>query len=187
MRVRTGLTGAFAAACCFITAHASEFIVYNIVPFSPGREAEAAADAIELREKTGIDRPLYSLTLDPCREPLTNQIVEATASYRAFRAALEGADVRPGILVQAILGHAWRGEFGESNYLSLDASLAFEEVAVFRFSPFRPVRVTFTFDHGGWRRSGRRTSSGRCLIASPNWNKKARSGRRMVHGRTAQN
>ena len=80
MRVRTGLAGAFAAACCVIAAHASEFTVYNIVPFSPGREAEAAADAIELREKAGVDRPLYSLTLDPCREPLTNQIVEAIAS-----------------------------------------------------------------------------------------------------------
>ena len=115
MRVRTGLAGAFAAACCVIAAHASEFTVYNIVPFSPGHEAEAAADAIELREKAGVDRPLYSLTLDPCREPLTNQIVEAIASYRVFRAALEGSDVRPGILVQAILGHAWRGEFGERN------------------------------------------------------------------------
>ena len=58
MRVRTGLAGAFAAACCVIAAHASEFTVYNIVPFSPGREAEAAADAIELREKAGVDRPL---------------------------------------------------------------------------------------------------------------------------------
>ena len=36
----------------------------------------------------------------------------------------------------------------EGDYLSLDASLAFEEAAVFRFSPFRPVRVTFTFDDG---------------------------------------
>jgi len=86
-------------------AAGSDFVNYNILPFSPGAEAQVAADAVEYRNRTGCDLVLYSLTLHPEGKPAMEKVERHVESYRALRKALEGTNVRLGVLVQAILGH----------------------------------------------------------------------------------
>ena len=110
------------AALCWLTAMLSlvtgnvlaqmrtdgeAFRLYNIVPMYIGHETEQAARCIEMYERTGADLALYSLTLHPEGNPARAKVDRYIASYRAFAKALEGTKVRPGVLVQAILGH-WR-------------------------------------------------------------------------------
>ena len=93
---------AFAASAVALGA---DFTLYNIVPFSPGREDVAAADAKEYYERTGSDLVLYSLTLHPEGRPAIEKPVRYVDSFKKFKAALEGTGIRTGILVQSILGH----------------------------------------------------------------------------------
>ena len=79
--------------------------LYNVVPMYLGHEAEQAARCVEMFERTGEDTALYSLTLHPEGRPATDKVDRYVASYRAFAAALKGTNVKPGILVQSILGH----------------------------------------------------------------------------------
>lgn len=81
------------------------FTMYNIIPFSPGREEVAAKDVKEYTQRTGNRIVLYSLTLHPEGKPATLKVDAAVESYGKFAKLLEGTDVRPGILLQAILGH----------------------------------------------------------------------------------
>ena len=81
------------------------FTMLNIVPFSPGAEERAAADCREYAARTGQRDCLYSLTLHPEGVPAIEKVERAVESYRRFATALEGSDVRPGILLQAIVGH----------------------------------------------------------------------------------
>ena len=60
---------AFAAALAASVAFGADFTLYNVVPFSPGAERVAAADAREYLERTGNDLVLYSLTLHPEGRP----------------------------------------------------------------------------------------------------------------------
>ena len=84
------------------------FRLYNIVPMYLGHEAaEQAARCVDMYERTGEDLALYSLALHPEGRPAKAKADRYIASYRAFAKALEGTPVRPGVLVQAILGH-WR-------------------------------------------------------------------------------
>ena len=83
----------------------SGFTIYNVMPYSPDREEVAAADAIELQARTGVDLAMYSLTLHPEGKPAMAKAEKYVASFRKFKAALAGSKVRAGILVQAILGH----------------------------------------------------------------------------------
>ena len=96
----TGVALAIAAA-----ASGAGFTLYNVVPFSPGSESVAAADAKEYRERTGNDLVLYSLTLHPEGRPAIEKVRRYVESFHSFKAALDGSDVRAGVLVQAILGH----------------------------------------------------------------------------------
>lgn len=77
----------------------------DIVPFSNGHEDVAARDMVEYAERTGNTIALYSLTLHPESVPASAKVDVAVESYRRFAKALEGSSVRPGILLQAILGH----------------------------------------------------------------------------------
>lgn len=79
--------------------------LYNVVPLYIGHEAEQAARCVDLYERTGEDLALYSLTLHPEGRPARAKVDRYIASFRAFAKALEGTRVRPGVLVQAILGH----------------------------------------------------------------------------------
>ena len=81
------------------------FTIYNVVPFSPGRESVAAADMKDLRLRTGVDTALYSLTLHPEGKPAIEKVERYVESFRKFKAALSGSDVKAGVLVQSILGH----------------------------------------------------------------------------------
>ena len=83
----------------------SDFTLYNIVPFSPGREEQSAADCREYRDRTGCDLVLYSLTLHPEGRPAMEKVERYVASYRRLKRELSGSNVRLGVLVQAILGH----------------------------------------------------------------------------------
>ena len=86
---------------CLLAAEA----VFNIAPYSPGNEARTAADMAEYVRRTGNRTVLYSLTLHPEGRPATVKVDKALESYRRFRDACAGTDVRCGILLQAILGH----------------------------------------------------------------------------------
>lgn len=99
-------------ALCGIAAMASDwswqrnpYLALNVVPYSPGCEAQAAADARAYVERTGDDIVLYSLTLHPEGRPARNKLMRCLESYRAFVRELEGSKVKPGILIQAVLGH----------------------------------------------------------------------------------
>ena len=94
-----------AVAAGRLSGDTAEFRLYNIVPICEGREAEQAARCIDMYERTGEDMALYSLTLHPEGRPAKAKVDRCIASYRAFAKALEGSPVRPGVLVQAILGH----------------------------------------------------------------------------------
>ena len=81
------------------------FTFLNVVAYAPGKEDVAAADMREYAARTGNDIVLYCLTLHPEGKPAFAKVEEAVASYRRFAAALKGSAVRPGILLQAIVGH----------------------------------------------------------------------------------
>lgn len=81
------------------------FTVLNIIPAMPGNEDIAAADAKEYAEKTGCANVLYSLTLHPEGCPAMAKVDRLIESYRVWAKKLEGTAAKPGILLQAILGH----------------------------------------------------------------------------------
>ena len=95
----------FASAALPATAPDARFTLYNVIPYSPGREAQCAADCREYLARTGCDLVLYSLTLHPEGRPAMEKVRRCLASYRALRRELEGSGVRLGVLVQSILGH----------------------------------------------------------------------------------
>ena len=81
------------------------FCFYNVVPCSPGQEKLLADQMIELEKRTGIRIALYTLTLHPEGFPASRKAEYLTDSYRRFSSALAGSRVRPGVLIQSILGH----------------------------------------------------------------------------------
>ncbi|MBQ2629059.1 MAG: hypothetical protein IJG13_05215, partial [Kiritimatiellae bacterium] len=83
----------------------TDFTLYNVMPYSPGREAQSAADCVEYMARTGCDLVLYSLTLHPEGKPAMEKVERYVASYRALKRQLEGSGVRLGVRVQAIIGH----------------------------------------------------------------------------------
>lgn len=83
----------------------ADYLALNVVPFSPGNEVQAAADARTYAERTGDELVLYSLTLHPEGRPATNKLYRCLESYRKFAKALEGSVAKPGILIQSVLGH----------------------------------------------------------------------------------
>lgn len=88
-----------------VSAAPRSFTHYNVIPLSAGREATAAADAVELHARTGVNLALYSLTLHPEGVPAIEKAERYVESFRAFKRALSGTPVRAGVLVQSILGH----------------------------------------------------------------------------------
>ena len=101
--MRTAVVAAVLAAEAI--AFAADFTLYNVVPFSPGRENVAAADAKDYFARTGNDLALYSLTLHPEGRPAIDKVRRYVESFGKFKAELGESGVRAGILVQAILGH----------------------------------------------------------------------------------
>ena len=92
------------------------FRFYNIVPCNLGREKLQAQDVIELEARTGINVALYSLTLHPEGVPARKKADLLIESYRKFSRALQGSKVRPGVLLQSILGHWSRVDRDEEKW-----------------------------------------------------------------------
>ncbi|MBR2509420.1 MAG: hypothetical protein IKB71_06700 [Lentisphaeria bacterium] len=92
------------------------FTFYNIVPCNPGNEELAAQDVIELEKLSGIDIALYTLTLHPEGFPANKKADFLIDSYRKFSKALQGSKVRPGVLIQSILGHWPRVDKNEEQW-----------------------------------------------------------------------
>ena len=81
------------------------YLFFNVVPCSIGQEQQQAQQMIELEKRTGIDIALYSLTLHPEGVPTSRKAEILLESYRKFSRLLSGSAVRPGVLIQSILGH----------------------------------------------------------------------------------
>jgi hypothetical protein len=91
-----------------IAVHGSlfaDFFIYNVTAFSPGTEECAAAQAKDLKDKTGVDMALYCLSLHPQGRPAIDKAKNCIESFVKFKKALEGSGVKAGVLVQSILGH----------------------------------------------------------------------------------
>ena len=99
------LVGTVLAVLCAGAARSADFTVYNVLPFSPGREAQCAEDCRGYMAATGGDLCLYSLSLHPEGRPAMEKVERYLESYRALRRELDGSGVRLGVLVQSILGH----------------------------------------------------------------------------------
>ena len=92
-------------AAAGMTAAEPDYLFFNIVPCSIGQEEQQAQNMIELEKRTGIDIALYCLSLHPEGAPASKKADRLIGSYRKFSRALAGSKVRPGILIQSILGH----------------------------------------------------------------------------------
>ena len=92
------------------------FAFFNIVPCQPGQEELQARSMLELEAKTGIDVALYCLTLHPEGFPASRKAEYLVESYRRFSRALQGSKVRPGVLLQSILGHWPRVDKDEEHW-----------------------------------------------------------------------
>ena len=82
-----------------------DFHFFNIIPYSPGREKELAADVIDYVEKTNNDTVLYCLSLHPEGFPAMKKALQMVESYRTLKKELAGTKVQLGVLIQSILGH----------------------------------------------------------------------------------
>ena len=78
---------------------------YDIVPYSPGHEAELARDIRAVHETSGLNVFLYCLSLDPSGRPAFDHVQKAMASFRKLKAELGDAPLELGILLQSIRGH----------------------------------------------------------------------------------
>ena len=81
------------------------FLAFNILPYSPGREQELAENAVDYFKQTGNDLVLYCMTLHPEGYPAMSKAERMIESYRLFKAELAGTGVQLGVLIQSILGH----------------------------------------------------------------------------------
>ena len=118
------------------------FRFYNIVPCNIGREELQAQDVIELEARTGIRIALYCLTLHPEGFPARKKAALLCESYRKFSRALRGSRVRPGVLLQSILGHWARVDKDEESWtrtVDLDGRTP-------RFCPLDPDYRRYIFD-----------------------------------------
>lgn len=82
-----------------------DFHFFNIIPYSPGREKELAADVIDYVEKTNNATVLYCLSLHPEGFPAMKKALQMVESYRTLKKELAGTKVQLGVLIQSILGH----------------------------------------------------------------------------------
>lgn len=92
-------------AAAGMTAAEPDYWFFNVVPCSIGQEEQQAQNLIELEKRTGINIALYCLSLQPEGAPASRKAEILIDSYRKFSRALAGTAVRPGILLQSILGH----------------------------------------------------------------------------------
>lgn len=118
------------------------FKFYNIAPTSLEKEELLAQEMIEYQQRTGNDTVLYSLTLHPEGYPAWRKVEIALESYRKLKKALEGSQVKLGVLFQAILGHWPRTDKDEEQWTrSVDV-----KGKPMRFCSFDPDFRKYIFD-----------------------------------------
>ena len=95
------------AAAAAVTAFASDFRMFNIVPPPNGDEAALAAEMAEYRARTGEDTVLCEFPCHPEGRPARAKIDRYVASYRRFAEECRKADpgLKVGVLIQSVLGH----------------------------------------------------------------------------------
>ena len=82
----------------------------NIVPFFPDRLDYMVLEAKRLLDTVGITSPAYSMSLHPeGGEPLEKPRYYADR-FAVLREKLNDFGIKPGILVQSVMGHGWRGQ-----------------------------------------------------------------------------
>ena len=82
-----------------------KFTFFTIAPTSIGTEERLAKAMIELKDLSGNDIVLYSMTLHPEGFPAIDKAKTYLESYRKLKHALDGSGVKLGILLQSIVGH----------------------------------------------------------------------------------
>ena len=83
----------------------NNFTFFNVLPYSPGKEKDLAADAVDYVEQTGNEVVLYCMTLHPEGFPAMTKAEKMLASYQCLKQELAGTKVKLGLLIQSILGH----------------------------------------------------------------------------------
>ena len=125
---------------------ADSFTMLNIIPSMPGREEVTAADAIGFVERTGNPYCLYSMTLHPQGKPASRTVDAAVESYRKWVKLLEGSQVKPAILLQAIVGH-WTADLAEKDTEPWQRAINVKG-AVTRYCPLDPGYQAYIRDTG---------------------------------------
>ena len=125
-----------------MTAAEPGYLFFNVVPCSIGQEQQQAQKMIELEKRTGIDIALYSLTLHPEGAPASRKAELLIESYRKFSRALAGSAVRPGILIQSILGHRISAAEKSESWTRVVSTTG----AQIRFCPLDPGFRKYIFD-----------------------------------------
>lgn len=122
------------------------FTMLNVIPSRTGEEEVAAQDAIEYVERTGNQVCLYSLTLHPQGKPAMKMVDAAVASYRRWTECLKGTSVRPGVLLQAIVGH-WTQDLAEKDSEKWQRAVSIRG-RLTRYCPFDPGYRNYIFEVG---------------------------------------
>ena len=87
-----------------------KMLLLNIAPFFPERVAYMAEEALRLWRVARIDSPAYCMTLHPVGDEPLAKARRFAAAFAQLQERLAGTPVRAGILVQAIMGHGWKGQ-----------------------------------------------------------------------------
>ncbi|MBR4662974.1 MAG: hypothetical protein IKO93_03780 [Lentisphaeria bacterium] len=82
----------------------------NVVPFFPAKVDYMVSEAKRLAKEVGLINPAYSMTLQPEGDEPLKKIRYFAEKFGELRKKLEGTSVRPGILIQSIMGHGWNGQ-----------------------------------------------------------------------------
>jgi len=104
LALATGALGVGAAGASEVV-DVNRFTMFNVIQCQSGSEAREALDARNFVERTGNPYVLMSLTLHPQGRPAMKTVDAVVASYRKWAQLLKGSPAKPGILLQAILGH----------------------------------------------------------------------------------
>ena len=117
----------------------SEYKFFNVVPYYPGHEEETAGDLIELYQRTGINRILYSLSFHPEGKNAMEKAERLVASFRKLRDALaKEPAIKCGVLIQSILGHVIAQRVEMENWTYVITHNGKQEGSGTRFCSFDP-------------------------------------------------
>jgi hypothetical protein len=83
----------------------------NVVPFFPEDPGYMAQQARRIAKEVGLKSSAFSLSLHPEGTPARKKADVFAAAFAALKKDLAGdPDIRPGILLQSLIGHGWSAE-----------------------------------------------------------------------------